>query len=303
MPRPSDQNWDSVLARRRFVLSLAATLGFSGVAAAAGGRLDDPLKPTPDIVGQVTPDAGEDIGISFGDSIQRLIAAGALDPEKLRSDRGLPHWVDRLLTGLSTEPIRFSRDTAPYLVDLLWPLGLSTKAAFNEKSPINTLRIPGFASTGGWTVGRERNGYVYFNTVDAIDLTTQQEAMVLDAAMKTFRPCCDNSTFFQDCNHGSALLGLMELAASQGATAARLYQIALVVNSYWFPDEYAKTALYFSRFKSRSRSEVAPEVVLGPNYSSFSGWRKNVNDRLRRANVRLPPTATGSAACGISRLD
>lgn len=297
MPELSDHNDNSIFARRRFVLSLTAALGLSGVAAAAGSWLGRPLKPTPDILGQVTPDAGVDTGISFADSIQRLIAGGALDPEKLRSDQGHPQWVERLLNAPSIAPIRFSRDTAPYLVDLLWPLGLSTKAVFNEKSPINTLRIPQFASTGGWTLGRERNGYVYFNGVDAINLTAQQEAMVLDAAMNTFRPCCDNSTFFQDCNHGSALLGLMELAASQGATTAKLYQVALVANSYWVPDQYAKTALYFSHFKSRSWGDVTPEVVLGPTYSSLNGWRKNVADPLRRANVTLPTTPTGSVAC------
>src|SRR5487761_342568 len=45
-------------------------------------------------------------------------------------------------------------------------------------------------------------------------MSDDEQAMVLDLATHTFRPCCDNSTFFQDCNHGSALLGLLELAAS-----------------------------------------------------------------------------------------
>ncbi|SRR6266568_397885 len=42
--------------------------------------------------------------------------------------------------------------------------------------------------------------------------------MVLNVATKTFRPCCDNSTFYQDCNHGSkpAELHRAELAAAVG---------------------------------------------------------------------------------------
>lgn len=299
MPEIDGNDFVRAVTRRHFVLSLTASLGLSGVAVAAGPRNDGPFNPVPDIYDQVTPNAGIDTGISFGDSIQKLIRAGALDPKKFRSSsKDLPDWVERLFIAPSTDSIRFNRNTAPYLVDLLWPLGLSTKAAFNEKSPINTLRIPGFASTGGWTLGRERNGYVYFNKIEAVNLTTQQEAMVLDAVTKMFRPCCDNSTFFQDCNHGSALLGLMELAASQGATAARLYQIALVANSYWFPDEYAKTALYFSHFEARSWSDVAPEVVLGRDYSSLSGWRKNVDYRLRQGNVTLSPAPANWPACG-----
>jgi len=306
------------LTRRHFILSLTASLGFAVAAEANGLHIDDrltnddglgvnygprtgvPLQRPPDIFSQVTPEAGIDVGVSFGNSIQKLIKAGALDPKKLRSSSdGLPDWVEGVLTKPSTEAIRFSRDTALYLVDLLWPLGLSTKAAFNKKSPINTLQIPGFASTGGWHLGRARNGYVYFNKIDAITMTVQQEAMVLEAATRMFRPCCDNSTFYQDCNHGSALLGLMELAASQGATAERLYQIALVANSYWFQNEYAETALYFSHFEARSWDRVVPQIILGADYSSLSGWRRNVDDRLSQANVTLPPAPMDSAVCGI----
>ena len=288
------------VTRRRFVLSLTASLGFCRAAVAAEVRVDGPSILSPDVVSHVTPSAGVNTGISFGDSILRLIAGGALDPAKLRSLSGrLPDWVERLFAAPSMTPILFSYETAPYLVNLLWPLGLSTRTAFNRKSPIYTLRIPDFASTGGWTLGREKNGYVYFNKIDAVTMTDQQEAMVLNAATKTYRPCCDNSTFFQDCNHGSALLGLMELAASQGATAARLYQIALAANSYWFPEEYAKTALYFWRFQKRSWSEIPPPPILSRDFSSLSGWTRNVNDRLRETDFNRPSVPGEVSACGI----
>lgn len=38
-------------------------------------------------------------------------------------------------------------------------------------------------------------------------------ALVLDAAFKTFQPCCGDSSFSHNCNRSSALHGLMELAA------------------------------------------------------------------------------------------
>ena len=257
-----------------------------------------PSAPIPDVVDQVTPRVGVPTGIAFGDSIQKLIAAGALAPDKLRaSDKDLPDWVERLLTAPSDEPILFSEDTAPYLVNLLWPLGLANRASFNEKSPVSTLRIPGFASTGGWTLGQAPNGYVYFNRVDAIRMTLEQEAMVLDVARTTFRPCCDNSSFFQDCNHGSALLGLLELAASQGAAVEGLYGIALTANSFWFPDYYASTALYFAHFHRKRWNELPPKLILGPDFSSLSGWEKNVADRLLQANVTLPGQAKAQQAC------
>lgn len=299
MPRLRSKGLIGGGTRRRFILSLTASLGFCR-AAAAGVRIGGPSSLSQDIASQVTPSAGINTGISFGDSIPKLIAGGALDPAKLRSlSGGLPDWVERLLVAPSTMPILFSQETALYLVNLLWPLGLSTRAAFNEKSPINTLRLPSFASTGGWILGREKNGYIYFNKIDAMKMTGRQKAMVLDTATKSFRPCCDNSTLFQDCNHGSALLGLMELAASQGATPDRLYQIALAANSYWFSEEYSKTALYFWHFQNRSWGEIAPQLILGRDFSSLSGWKKNVNDRLLETDVKLPSTPGYLPACGI----
>jgi hypothetical protein len=292
------------ITRRHFALSLAISLGLPCSASA----VEDPLitspepfrlsAPLPDVIGQVTPKLGVPTGIVFGDSIQKLIAAGALDPDKLRaSDRDLPDWVERLLWAPSEDPILFSEQTAPYLVNLLWPLGLANRVSFNEKSPISAVRIPGFASTGGWTLGRAPNGYAYFNRVDAIELTDAQQAIVLEVAKTTFRPCCDNSTFFQDCNHGSALLGLLELAASQGATEQGLYGLALTANSFWFPDYYAKTALYFAHFHHKDWSAMPPKAILGREYSSLTGWEKNVNERLLQANVMLPGQSKGQQAC------
>jgi len=193
----------------------------------------------------VIPTTGIQTGIVFEDSITKLIAAGVIDPGKFRGGTNkLPASVERLLRSPSNDPIVFNKDTAPYLVDLLWPIGLANRAAFNEQSPLNTISIPTFASTRGWTTGREPNGYVYFNKVDVVRLTGAQQRMVEAVARTTYRPCCNNSTFFQDCNHGSALLGLLELAASQGAKPKYLYRLGVTANSYWFPDQYAATGLY-----------------------------------------------------------
>jgi len=292
------------VTRRCFMAALASSFGVSGAASAMEypfDRQSGPFRlsvPFPDIVGQVTPKTGVPTGIAFGDSIQKLIAAGVLDPDKFRASEGnLPDWVDRLLASPSDDPILISEDTSPYLVNLLWPLGLSNRAAFNENSPVNTLSMPSFASTGGWTMGREQNGYVYFNQADVINMTDQQQATVFDVATNTFRPCCDNSTLFQDCNHGSALLGLLELAASQGATMEGLYGLALTANSFWFPDYYAKIALYFWHFHNKSWSDVPPQLILGSDFSSLTGWQKNIDDRLQRANITLPGESKGQQAC------
>ena len=295
---------DIAVTRRRFLASMAASFGAYGVANAAGYPVLQSSTPFrfPEtgagVIEQVIPKAGIPTGIVFNDSIQKLIAADAIDPDKFRaSSPELPAWVGRLLIAKSDDPIVFSQDTAPYLVNLLWPIGLSNKAAFNETSPINTLSIPSFASTGGWTLGRQPSGYVYFNRAEAVRMNAHQQAMVLAVARATYRPCCNNSTLFQDCNHGSALLGLLEVAASQGATLNGLYRLALTANSYWFPDNYSKTALYFSHFHRQSWRDIDPKLILSAAYSSGSGWETNVNSRLRRANVTLPGTTNGQQGC------
>lgn len=298
------KTYGAVVTRRRFLSSVAVSFGIIGVAAGAEyviARLPTRTKIpelTPDVIGQVVPKAGMPTGITFKDSIQKLVAAGVIDPDKFRaSTKDMPAWVERLFHVPSDDPIVFNEATASYLLDLLWPLGLANKAAFNDDSPISTLSIPSFASTGGWTLGRRPNGYVYFNQVEAVRMTAAQQAMALKVAKTTFRPCCNNSSFFQDCNHGSALLGLVELAASQGAALDRLYQLALTANSYWFPDNYAKTALYFLHFHRKSWGDVDPKVILSATFSSVSGWETNVNYRLRRANVTLPGTSNGQRGC------
>ena len=292
------------VTRRRFLTSFAASLGVLGVANAAEPPIGRPPKPfklpeaIPDAIEQVIPKAGVPTGVVFEGSIQKLIAAGVLDPDKFRgSFKELPAWVERLLLAPSDDPIVFNQETAPYLVNLLWPIGLSNRAAFNENSPINTLSIPNFASTGGWTLGRQESGHVYFNQVETVRMTADQQALALKVATTTYRPCCNNSTFYQDCNHGSALLGLLELAASQGASLEKLYGLALTANSYWFPSNYAKTALYFLYFYRRPWRDIEPKLILSAEYSSVSGWGTNVNNRLLRANVTLPGTSKGQQAC------
>jgi hypothetical protein len=287
--------------RRRFVLSMAAAAGLPDLAALIGVGGHRAPQSLPDPFELVAPRAGVGIGVKFGDAIQKLSAAGALDRDKFRALTGeMPDWVGRVFAGPSIEPILFTRERAPYLVNLLWPIGLSNKMGFNRKSPIATVSIPSFASTGGWTLGRAPNGYLYFNAVDAVRLDHRQEAVALAVASSTFRPCCDNSTFFQDCNHGSALLGLIELAASQGKTAEAIYRIALTANSYWFPEEYAKTALYSQHFEGVSWNSAPAPLILGAAFSSLTGWRRNVEAPLRKAGLHLPGrSGVQQPVCGI----
>ncbi|MDO8460910.1 MAG: hypothetical protein Q7S38_00545, partial [bacterium] len=146
--------------------------------------------------------------------------------------------------------------------------------------------------------GKEENGGAYFNKFGIVNLSNEQEALVTEIAKNTYRPCCDNSTFFQDCNHGSALLGLLQLGASQGLNEDELYKEALAFNSFWFPQNYIQTALYFKLDKKIDWENVNPKEILGYKYSAISQWMKNVQSQMTKYPNIIPQT-NGGAGCGV----
>ncbi|MGB3921879.1 MAG: hypothetical protein WBL19_01170 [Minisyncoccia bacterium] len=258
-----------------------------------------------EVVAKVLPPEGFEIKIVFGDAVVKLVEAGVIDLEKFKqiySERGMSEEDLAILTKPSYEPIKITANNAGFMVNLLWPLGLANKTDFNEKSPIKGESLFNFASTGGWTLGKEDNGGKYFNKYEIVKLTPAEEAIALRVAENTYRPCCGNSTFFQDCNHGSALLGLIELGAAQGLSAKELYKAALQVNSFWFPQTYIETALYYKIAKGVDWEDVNAAEIMSFNYSSGSGWAKNVGQpfqKLVQENPDLLPRQKGGAGCGV----
>lgn len=146
----------------------------------------------------------------------------------------------------------------------------------------------------GWKLGRDTGG-ASFNKFSIVPLTREQEELVLKVAQNTHRPCCNNPTFYQDCNHGSALLGLLELGASQGLTEEELYREALTFNSFWFPQNYTQTALYLKTMKNIDWERVDPKIVLSKDFSSITGWRGNVNKAIKGFTE---PNNNMNVACG-----
>jgi hypothetical protein len=189
-------------------------------------------------------------------------------------------------------PMHVSRDNAAILLNLLWPLGIANYLESNVQSPVNTNMLSRFASTSGWKLGREENGAAYFNKVHALSLTPDQEALAVGVADNCYRPCCNNSTFFQDCNHGSALFGLLQLGAAQGLTESDLYEEALVFNAFWFPDHYVQTMLYLTFVQGKAWEEIDPAVVMGFDYSAIGPWRDVVKARLDNYPNLVPKPAS-----------
>ncbi|MEK7192595.1 MAG: hypothetical protein AAB682_00470, partial [Patescibacteria group bacterium] len=166
-----------------------------------------------------------------------------------------------LIANGAIDPAKLSEVTE---LNLLWAFGLANKNQVLESGPIMDARYGGainMASVGGWTV---TTGSVmdHYNKHTMAILTPGQQALVEKLAKGIYRPCCNNSTYFPDCNHGMAMLGLLEYLASEGATDDQMWNTAIVANMIWFPDQYQIIAQYL-KIKGIDAKSVTPQMLLG----------------------------------------
>ena len=89
-----------------------------------------------------------------------------------------------------------------------------------------------------------------------------------------------------------AMLGLLELMAAQGVGEKEMYEAALAVNSYWFPDTYLTMAEYMQN-KGIDWKKVSPQEMLGVNYSSAAGFRNIASQ------VSTLSQSGGGNGCGV----
>lgn len=250
--------------------------------------------------GRVIPENGIVLPIRWGDWLPKTVSSGIIDVSKFEksfaSSGGLSGEERELLSEESDEFIKVDRNNSWFLVTVFWPLGLANKTEFNKQSLIAGDKLYNLASTGGWTLGKAKNGGEYFNKYNLVNLNSEQEELVKELASNFYRPCCNNSTFYQDCNHGSALLGLLELGASQGLSREELARAALAVNSYWFPEQYITMAVYLEKVRGIKWEEADAEFLLGKDFSSLSGLS---NIRKELANRSLLPQQRGGSQCGV----
>ena len=181
------------------------------------------------------------VSLDWGDMGKKMIEAGVIDKEKfenLYNQRGgLTQADKKLLYGTNNENIMINSENSAIMLNMLWALGLGNKNPILENGPMMDPKYGGagrFASTGGWTLS-QGGAMDHYSMHSFIVLTPEQQLLVERAAKNIYRPCCGNSTYFPDCNHGMAMLGLLELMASQEATEEDMYKIAEEVNAYWFP--------------------------------------------------------------------
>jgi hypothetical protein len=247
------------------------------------------------LVREVTPASGITLPVVWGDMGQRLVEAGAIDMDKMVDHYGiLSDEQEAILQGDSVQEITFTNSNIQFWTNALWALGLTQQSKVLGEGLISQRAeeypIEGYASTGGWTLG-SKDAVDLFNSTRLVELTSEQDDMVDDVAAHIFRPCCGNHTAFPDCNHGMAVLGLLELMASQGATEDEMYQAALAFNSYAFTSNYVNVAAYFDS-QGTLWSDIDAAAVLGEEYSSGQGAKQVA------AQVGTIPGAPGSGSGG-----
>ena len=228
---------------------------------------------------EILPLEGAVLPVTWDDLGKKLVSTGAIDGEKWSAlyEKGnkLTGEYKNLLLGNDNRKIRITKENSGYLLNLFWALGLANKNPILESGEMTNHAYGGaqnFASTGGWTMA-EGTAMDHYSMHKFFNLTPEQQALVEKVSGGIYRPCCGNSTHFPDCNHGMAMLGLLELMASQGVSEQDMWETALVVNSYWFPDTYVTIASYM-KMKGIEWKDVNPREILGRNYSSGEGYPK-----------------------------
>lgn len=235
---------------------------------------------TQDALGEaITPSAGVTLPVRWGNLGKQMVQAGVIDEQQFKAlyaqRGGLPAGAQALLDSSGNGNLTITPENSGVVLNLLWAFGLGNKNSILEQGPMEDPRYGGagrFASTGGWTIA-VGNAMDHYSKHQFAALTSDEQALVEKVAKNIYRPCCGNATYFPDCNHGMAMLGLLELMGSQGATEDQMYKAALVVNSYWFPDVYRTIARYFQS-QGTAWQSVSPEEVLGLSYSSAQGYAR-----------------------------
>jgi rhodanese-related sulfurtransferase len=244
----------------------------------SGGKLMDLSKIEED----VTPSSGIELPISWGDLPMKLVSAGVIDQAKFM-DTVKPSGADAdVFKSESTGKIRITKANSQFIVDMLWAIGLAQKSVVYTDGPMGPTSpeasrgkqsyqewVGNFASTGGWTLARG-NATDYLNRFDLIRLTDAQQQKVASIAKNVYRPCCGNSTWFPDCNHGMAALAAIEMMVAANVDEQTIYRKVLALNSYWFSQTYLTTATYFAR-QGTSWEKVDAKEVLGEKFSSGQG--------------------------------
>ena len=252
---------------------------------------------------QVNPQDGYTLSVSYGELGPQLIESGVINYDAFAAiykNSGNPLSVEQIeiLKNGSDKDIVITAKNAHFLLNFFWAVGLANKNSILTDGPMvqnSGGQIERFASTGGWTLASKPITELYAS-MDLIPLTPEQQELVEEVAAAIYRPCCNNHTLFPDCNHGMAMLGVLELMASQGAGADEMFEAAKYINAYWFPQQTLETALYLQLNQQIDFASADARLVVGNQLSSASGAGMVHEDLQAKGLLKQAPDQGGSCA-------
>lgn len=242
---------------------------------------------------EVLPDGGFTLPISWGELGPKLISLGVIDQDKFIAAANPNSDEEKILKEGGQVPVTINQDNAQFVVDFLWAIGLAQESNAYKTGLMGTeykSQVGNFASTGGWTLSRgDATGYL--GKYNLMNLSAEDQARVEAIAKNIYRPCCGNSTWFPDCNHGMAALAAIEMMVAKGMPDGEIYKNVLKLNSFWFPSTYLTTATYFAK-QGVAWDKVDAKEVLSAQYSSAQG----AADIAKK--VGPLPGSSGGGSCG-----
>jgi hypothetical protein len=260
-------------------------------------------KSTAALYDQINPKYGYALTVSYGDLGPRLLDSGIIHYDAFAAiftKAGNPLSAEQIeiLKNGSEQEIVINAENAHFLLNYFWAVGLVNKNPILTEGPIvqnSGGQVERFASTGGWTLANKPITELYAS-IDLIALTPEQQARVEEVAAGVYRPCCNNPTYFPDCNHGIAMLGILELMASQGATTDQMFEAAKYVNAYWFPQQTLEMALYLKANQDIDFRDADARLVVGAELASASGAQMVYTDLQSKGLLQQAPDQGGSCA-------
>lgn len=249
-----------------------------------------------ELISEVVPENGADLEIKWNDLGKRLVETGVIDKDKMMELFNGPlssQEYEEILDGSVDKNIVVTADNSRFILNTLWAAGLAQQSkALEETQAQYSKDVANLASTGGWTIGKG-SSMDHYGKHQLVNLTSEQQDKVKEIASNIYRPCCNNHSAFPDCNHGMAMLGLIELMVAEGKSDEEIYKTALKVNSLWFSNTYLTLASYMKEKKNTEWKDVNAKEVLGGEYSSGSGYKAIL------AQVQPVQSGNSGGGCGV----
>lgn len=300
--------------KRSFMVGLALVLmvyaiprldiGYKAFGTIAAKPINSEEGASDEIFEQINPSNGYELNAKFGDLGPKMLSMGVIDKDKFiqiyeQNQQPLSEEQLKILTEGSHENVKITRENSYFLLNFFWAAGLGNKSKVltdGDMVKYGNGQAGGFASTGGWSLAKS-NPMDYYAKETLIPMTAEQEALVESVASNIYRPCCGNSTAFPDCNHGMALLSVLQLMASQGATEDEMYQAGKYFSAFWFPSNYYDLAIYFENKENTEFKDLDPRKLLSAEYSSSQGWGRAKQWLQDQGVIEQPPR--GGGGCGV----